>query len=213
MKPAGRNRAAVLVLAAGIVVSACGGAAVVPAPTTPATAGPQLCVARHAEAFRNLNPPPAGMTPDQLDALTPEGEAQAGRAGERLPPGAAAVYSSPARRTRQTATRLGRGEPLVAAELRPLAGTLSYSERLVAWQRGDDPRPADGESQGDGLARVRSLLARLRTEVPPEAHVVLVSHGDIAPLIVGELRGTPPLARPEQEAFETAQVVCLPRPR
>lgn len=211
MKPAGRNRAAVLVLGAWVVGSGCGGAAV--APVAQAAAGPQLCIVRHAQAFRNLNPPPAGMTPDQLDALTPEGEAQAGRAGERLPPGAAAVYSSPARRTRQTATRLGRGEPLVAAELRPLEGSLSYSDRLVAWQRGDDPRPADGESLDDGLTRIRGLLARLRTEVPADAHVVLVSHGDIAPLVVGELRGTPPLARPEQEAFETAQVVCLPRPR
>jgi broad specificity phosphatase PhoE len=211
VKPAGRNRAAALVLGACVVASGCGGAAV--APVAQAAAGPQLCVVRHAQAFRNLNPPPAGLTPDQLDALTPNGEGQAGRAGERLPPGAAAVYSSPARRTRQTATRLGRGEPFVAAELRPLEGSLSYSDRLVAWQRGDDPRPADGESLDDGLTRIRGLLARLRTEVPADAHVVLVSHGDIAPLVVGELRGTPPLARPEQEAFETAQVVCLPRPR
>jgi len=211
MKRAGRNPAAALVLGVGAVVSACGGAAVAPAVET--IAGPQLCVARHAQAFRNLNPQPAGMTPDQLDALTPEGEAQADRAGERLPSGAAAVYSSPARRTRQTATRLGRGEPLVTAELRSLEGSMSYSERLVAWQRGEDPRPSDGESLEDALIRIRRLLARLRAEVPPDAHVVLISHGDIAPLIVGELRGTPPLVRPEQEAFETAQVVCLPRPR
>ncbi len=154
------------------------------------------------------------MTVDQLDALTPEGEAQAERAGERLPAGALAVYASPARRTRQTAARVApHAEALVASELRSLEGSMPYVELEAAWRRGEDPRPPDGESLGDGLARVRSLLRRVQTEVPADAHVVFVTHGDIAPLIIGESKGTPPLERPFREGFETGQVVCLPRPR
>ncbi len=181
---------------------------------TAASAAPQLCVIRHGQAFRNLIRLTPATTADALDHLTPQGKDEARRAGERLPPGAAAVYASPARRTRQTAALLGRGgEALVASELRSLEGALSFGERQIAWQRGEDPRPADGERLADGLARVQSLLRRVRTEVPAEAHVVLVTHGDIGPLVIGELEGIPPLERPFRVTLETGQGVCLPRPR
>lgn len=188
--------------AAGLM--ACGGAGPQP------EARSQVCVVRHAEAVKNLDPPPADATAAELDSLTPAGEARARAAGGELPAGVARVWSSPANRARQTAVLLGRGEVAVEPALRPLDGAVEWKVRAAAWAAGDDPRPAGGESLGDGAARVRALLDRLRGALGPGEHAVWVTHGDIASIALGELRGTPLLARPERDTVATGGVVCVP---
>jgi broad specificity phosphatase PhoE len=171
----------------------------------------QLCVVRHAEAFKNLTPPPSGLTPAQLDALTPNGESQAHTAGTRVPPGVRLLASSPANRAQQTARGLGLDvEVAIDPALRALDGDLSWDARVAAWSRGEDPRPERGESLADGAARVRTLLTTLRTRVRDGEHAVVVTHGDVAALVIGELQGTALLERPTRHALGTAEVVCLP---
>lgn len=171
----------------------------------------QLCVVRHAEAFKNLTPPPDGLTAEQLDSLTPNGETQARAAGTRLPRGVRVLASSAANRAQQTARGLGLDvEVAIDPALRPLEGDLSWDARVAAWSRGDDPRPDGGESLADGAARVRALLTSLRARLRDGEHAVVVTHGDIAALVIGELRGTALLERPSRHELGTAEVACLP---
>jgi broad specificity phosphatase PhoE len=171
----------------------------------------RLCVVRHAQAYKNLDPRPAGMSPEQLDSLTPDGEAQARALAGALPDGVARLWSSPARRTRQTAERLGLPVPVrVEPALRPLEGDLPWDQRMAAWSRGEDPRPEGGESLADGAARADALLRRLRAELEPGEHAAVVTHGDLASILLGELRGTPLLERPRRDTLGTGQMRCLP---
>ena len=172
-----------------------------------------VCVVRHAQAVKNLDPRPEGLTPEQLDTLTPQGEAQARQLAEDLPPGALTLYTSPAQRTRQTAALLGRGTPTVEPALRPLDGKVPWDTRVAAWTRGEDPRPPGGESLADGAARVDALLDRLRGTVKPGEGAVLVTHGDVASLLLGALRGTPLLQRPTTDTLGTGELQCEPLAR
>lgn len=189
------------------MLGACAG----PQAPTPRSQVSQLCVVRHAQAYKNLASPPADLTPEQLDSLTPAGQAQGRALQASLPPDVAEVRSSPAQRTRQTAELLAGPIPVqVEPRLRPLDGAISWDTRMAAWSRGEDPRPADGESLADGAARAASLIAELRAQLPPGGHAVWVTHGDIAAVLLGELRGTPLLDRPRRDAIETGAMVCLP---
>ena len=171
----------------------------------------QLCVVRHAQAFKNLDPRPPGLTPEQLDSLTPEGEAQACALRASVPEGVALVWSSPMHRTQQTAALLALLPPVVVEpDLRPLRSSLPWDERMAAWERGEDPRQEDGESLSDGAERVLALLDRLRDELASGTHAVVVTHGDIASILLGELRGTPLLERLREDMLDTGQLVCLP---
>lgn len=170
-----------------------------------------ICVVRHAEAYKNLSPPPADMSPDELDALTPAGWDRARELGERAPRPVSELWASPTQRTQQTAAGMGLSAPVkVEPGLRPLEGDLSWNERETAWAEGKDPRPEGGESLADGAARARALLDRLQAELLPAEHAVLVTHGDIAPILIGELRGTPLLERPRRDHLDTGEMVCLP---
>lgn len=172
---------------------------------------PQVCVVRHAEAYKNSKTPPADLTPRELDALTPHGREVAEQLGGRLPEPVAFVWTSPRGRARETAEALGLDAPLEVVEaLRPLEGDRSWSERTAAWARGDDPRPPSGESLADGRERVQVILRRARAATGSTEHGVLVTHGIIASILLGELRGTPLLARPEAEQLATGEAACLP---
>lgn len=151
------------------------------------------------------------MSPEQLDTLTPAGETKARALKAELPAGVTHVWTSPTKRTRQTAALLGLQEPVVAIALRPLDGDTPWGSRVAAWAQERDPRPeGGGESLADGAARVHALLAHVRETLRPGAHAVLVTHGDIASLPLGELRGTPVLRRPTQDTLGTGQAACLP---
>lgn len=180
------------------------------APTMPADAPALVCVVRHTEAYKNLDPLPAGLSQEELDSLTPQGEAQAMALGRELPAVVAGVWSSPYQRTQQTATLIDRGEVVVADALAPLAGEMSWDERTAAWQRGDDPRPAWGESLDDGAERAVPFIAELRGALQPGEAAVLVTHGDLASIILGELRGTYLLDRPFEDTLATGEFACEP---
>lgn len=177
-------------------------------PPPPAT----LCVVRHAEAFKNIDPPPPGLDPAGLDTLTPRGEEQARAVRDTLGAGPVRVSSSPAGRAHQTAALIAGGADAVeiVAALRSLDGDVAWSERSEAWHGGDDPRPAGGESLADGRARVAAQLDALRAKLGPGERAVWVTHGDVASLVLGELRGTPLLERPTRDTLDTGGHVCLP---
>jgi broad specificity phosphatase PhoE len=161
------------------VLGACGSTPPPPPPTP--TPPPTLCVVRHAEAYKNLQPTP-DLPADQLDRLTPTGEAQAQAAAGPLA-GAVFVWTSPAGRARQTAERLGLGPPVVDPDLRPLDGAWGWTERLGHWAAGRDPAPPGGESLAQGRDRAQAVLRRAAARVGPGERGVVVTHGDIAALI------------------------------
>lgn len=183
------------------------------ASTPPPSRSPtQLCVVRHAEAFKNLSPTPPDMSDAQLDTLTETGAAQARQLGQRLPNGVVLLMTSPAQRAQQTAALLGlKLEARVTPSLRPLEGTMSWEARQAQWARGEDARPAGGgESLADGARRVEALLAEVRQKLGPGEHAVMVTHGDVAALLLGELRGTPLLERTTRDTLATGGMRCLP---
>lgn len=183
-------------------------AAVQPAAAEPPATAPVLrvYVVRHAQAWKNVPRilRPKGMTDDQLDALTPKGLEQAERLGKALVGhDIVAVYTSPARRAQQTAQAIARALGLpTPPDVDPAFASLSAGSEKAAldwrWRThnfdtGKDPRPAEGESLADGLARAEHAIAAIA-----EAHaghaVVVVTHGEIAAALLGRAAGTPLVA-------------------
>jgi probable phosphoglycerate mutase len=161
----------------------------------------RVLLVRHAQAYSNLQPPPA-LPPDQLDRLTDVGAANARRlAGLVRPLAPARVLVSPLNRTRQTAEllRAELGLPLVTVEprLRPMelghddAGQeLDIGVRWAEWKAGRDPRPGHGESLDDVAERVLRVLQEQRRAYGPGL-VVAVSHSEVISSVNGRLRGRP----------------------
>ena len=177
------------------------------APATPADLGRvpdnavRVYLIRHAEAYLNLEPPPAAMTPEQMDALTEEGRLQAESVGKALKgQPLAVVLHSPPRRTRETA------EILVGARSLPVRpeprlrridyGTteagkpLELSDRARMWEIGRDIAPKDGESLVGVGQRMVGLIDSLRTSHAGSA-VAAVTHAEVIAALLGHLDGTP----------------------
>lgn len=164
----------------------------------------RVYVVRHAAAWKNvsvrLRPP--GMTEAQLDSLTDDGLVQAKAVGSRLAgAGVTRVVSSPAQRARQTADAiagaLGTGPIEVSAAFQPLQHGVSrdaanYGWRTGNWKRGADPRPPDGESLGDGLARASGFLDAIGRDAPGTT-LVVVTHGEITAALLSRAAGVSPL--------------------
>lgn len=196
---------------AGLVALAAAAAAAQEDAFRPLGAAPQgepalrVYVVRHAEAWKNvprlLRPP--GMDDAKLDSLTEKGHEQARAVGARLRgAGVTRVMASPARRALQTAEEiagvLGTGAVAVDARFQPLqhgasAQAADYRWRTGNWKAGRDPRPAEGESLDDGLARAAGALEALAKEAPG-ATVVVVTHGEIAAALLSKAAGVSPLA-------------------
>lgn len=170
----------------------------------------RLCVVRHAEAYKNLDPRPAALSDEALDALTPEGLARTAELRATLPAGKLRAWASPTRRTRQTAEGLRPETLVVEPALRSLDGAARWAARKRAAAEGRDLSVPDGESLADGAKRAQALLSRVRAALAPGEHAVLVTHGDLAPLLLGALRGTPLLERPARDGLETGQMACAP---
>ena len=164
----------------------------------------RVYVVRHAAAWKNVpsRQRPPGLTDAQLDALTDGGRAQAKAVGTRLAgAGVTRVVSSPAQRARQTAEViagvLGTGAIEVSAAFQPLQNGTSreaahYGWRTSNWKRGADPRPPDGESLGDALARASGFLDAIGRDAPGTT-LVVVTHGEITAALLSQAAGVSPL--------------------
>jgi probable phosphoglycerate mutase len=171
----------------------------------------QVCVARHAESFGNLTDRSPDLSPEQLDTLTPNGEAQARAAGAKLPGEVVNLWTSPKQRAQQTAASYGlKAKPMINTELRPLDGDMTMATREQAWALGGDPRPEGGESLADGAARAESVLGKARALTDAGQTTVLVTHSDLSALILGALQGTPVMERLMTHRLETAEFACAP---
>lgn len=171
----------------------------------------QVCVARHAESFGNLTDRSPDLSPEQLDTLTPNGEAQARAAGAKLPGEVVNLWTSPRQRAQQTAASYGlKPKPMINTELRPLDGDMTMATREQAWALGGDPRPEGGESLADGAARAESVLGKARALTDAGQTTVLVTHSDLSALILGALHGTPVMERLKTHRLETAEFACAP---
>lgn len=164
----------------------------------------RVYVVRHAQAWKNvprmLRPP--GIGEAQLDSLTEKGHEQARAVGARLAgAGVTRVVSSPAQRARQTAEAiagvLGVDPIEVSESFQPLRHGASreaadYRWRTGNWKAGRDPRPEDGESLDDGLARAAGFLDAIASAAPGTT-LVVVSHGEIAAALLSKAAGVSPL--------------------
>jgi broad specificity phosphatase PhoE len=149
----------------------------------------QLCVVRHAQAYGNLKGAPSGLTTEQRNTLTEKGRVQAKRLGAEVPRPVAAVFASPTGRARMTAELMGLSVPIgLTGELRAL----------------------EDESLSEGRQRILEALDRARAEVTKGKHVVMVTHGKVAALLIGELKGTPLSKRPSAHRISFGEAVCLP---
>jgi broad specificity phosphatase PhoE len=162
------------------------------ATSSPDAPSSQLCVVRHAQSYGNLKGAPPGLTTEQLNTLTEKGRVQAKKLGAEVPRPVTALYASPTGRTRTTAELLGVDAPI------GLTGTLSKIE--------------DGESLDDARERVVEIIQRSQSDASTGGHVVLVTHGDIASLLIGELNATPLSERRRAHKVELGEAVCLPMP-
>jgi broad specificity phosphatase PhoE len=171
-----------------------------------------VCVVRHAHSYKNVAPQPDNMSAQQLDRLTPQGEEQAIALAEELKHLKAwQVYSSGAGRAMDTALLIAAGAGVTPdARLSSLGGDVSWEARVEAAARGEDLAPEGSESLAQGAARVRALLAETR-EMNTTDPLIIVTHGDIAALTLGELAGTPLLERPARHVVETGGHVCVSR--
>lgn len=161
----------------------------------------RVVLVRHAQAYSNLQPPPA-LPEEQLDRLTDTGWANARRLSRLLRVVAPArVLASPLHRTQQTAEALREGLalPLVTVEprLRPMdlgrdaAGReLDIQARWSEWKAARDPRPEGGESLDDAAERVLGVLREQRRAYGPGL-MVAVSHSEVISSVNGRLRGRP----------------------
>jgi broad specificity phosphatase PhoE len=149
----------------------------------------QLCVVRHAQAYGNLKGAPPGLTTEQLNTLTEKGRIQAKKLGAEVPRPVRAVFASPTGRTRMTAELMELGEPI------GLTGELSALE---------------DESLDAGRERILEAIDRARAEGVDGKHIVMVTHGKVASLLIGELKGTPLSERVSAHQISYGEAVCLP---
>jgi len=146
-----------------------------------------VCVVRHAEAFKNLKPPPSGLTAKALDRLTDAGRSRAEDIARSLPGPVAVLMSSPLSRTRQTAA--------------PIAETQGVELEVK-----DALAPLGGQGEEVAGDRIEALLTELRRRLDAGEIAVLVTHGDMGPRILGSLDGSGPAAG---HKLKTGGVRCV----
>lgn len=177
-------------------------------------------VVRHGEAWKNVPHPPS-LKPAELDNLTQKGNTDAKFLGASLRAAKpSTIFTSPAVRCRQTAMGITAGAGLNAiAFIEPalaqlVEGTTTEGKpftmemRAEAAVNGVDATPVDGEAYFDGMTRVREFAGRL-LEKHAGQRVIVVTHGDIAALLIGEAAHTPLLERMAKHQPEMATAVPI----
>lgn len=177
----------------------------------------RVYIVRHAQAYKNI-PQPAGTPDEKLDSLTPKGLKQAIAAGKFLADrGIVAVITSPTGRTRQTADAIGKALGPGVHYLEDSAfGSIkngktsegqatTWSWRKEQLKAGHDPRPTDGESFQDGVARATSSIMQLAEKYNGQA-VAIVSHSDICAALLGHADNTSIYQHPELHNVATGSI-------
>lgn len=162
---------------------------------------PRVYLVRHAENVANLTKEFSHRLVDY--PLTDKGRLQAAQTAEyfRNRP-IVAIYTSPLRRTRETAAIIGEAiglEPIVIEQFREInVGTLEqqaptpelwtyHNSVLEGWFRGtSDERFPDGETYSELWQRAQTGFRQLAME-QPEGEIVLVGHGGIFAMTIGAL--------------------------
>jgi len=174
---------------AGLAICGCASKAETYVPTTDGSV--QIYLVRHARAYRN-EPHPPGMTAEQLDSLTPHGLEQAKDAADLLvKKHVTTVIASPTHRTTQTAEIIAAALHLPEPTSDPAFGPMPEGE-------------APAEALGRAMAGLRDLATR-----HANGAIVIVTHGDICPLLIGEARGTALEKRMTVETIEPGSVTHL----
>lgn len=125
-----------------------------PGPSAPPSGAPTLLLVRHGESWKNLTPPPASMTSEQQDALTPRGKEQIAAVASALRGrDVKAIFTSPLGRTRESAAILGAA----------LGKVPVVDEALATFKEGEKPD------------RVFAFLEAKRAL----GTIVVVTHGDV----------------------------------
>ena len=166
-------------------------------------AGARAFLVRHAQALSNLDPPPEGLSGEELDHLTDLGRQQAALAAAELRDQAVElVLSSPASRARETAQIIAEalGVPVrVEPRLQPLAvgDGLEWDDRFAEWKAGRDSSPPGGESMAQVGERVYVLVESLPSQVSGGGGAVLVAHAEVIGAYLGHLLSVSPHRRLE----------------
>lgn len=133
--------------------------------------------------------------------ITPRGSRQAEQATQLLKTrDVRAVYTSPLRRARDTATVIANHlgvELSVDDRLQERTNwdggaALTLDEFLAEWRPSNDDRdygPPFGDSSRDAAARFREFLHDLPTAHPPDVTVAVVSHGGVTTDLLRDLVG------------------------
>jgi broad specificity phosphatase PhoE len=156
---------------------------------------PSVYLARHGETAWSLSGQHTGLTDLPL---TPRGERNARRLGERLKGKAfAQVFTSPLQRARKTCELAGFPDAVVDADLvewnyGDFEGktTAEILEIRPGWRLFDDGCPC-GETVAQIGARADRVLARLRTAA---GDVLVFSSGHISRVLAARWLGLPPSA-------------------
>ena len=73
---------------------------------------------------------------------------------------------------------------------------------------GEEPSPAEVENLVDGVARAKTVLGKARAFTDAGETTVIVTHSDLAALLLGELHKLPLMDRFYIYKLETAEIVC-----
>jgi probable phosphoglycerate mutase len=160
---------------------------------TPMSALPSLYLARHGETAWSLSGQHTGLTDLPL---TPRGERNARRLGERLKGKAfAQVFTSPLQRASKTCELAGFSDAVVDADLvewnyGDFEGktTAEILQIRPGWRLFDDGCPG-GETVAQIGARADRVLARLRTAA---GDVLVFSSGHLLRVLTARWLGLPP---------------------
>jgi probable phosphoglycerate mutase len=138
-----------------------------------------IYLVRHGESYKNITPP-GDWPPEKLDSLTVKGIEQTSAIAEYLKDkNIAAIFTSPAGRTRQTAE--------IIRQTLHVSGPVIVEKNFIALKTGQTS--GDGESMRDGQQRAAHSIDSLSQALPGKS-IVIVTHGDICSALLAHTGDT-----------------------